>query len=575
MRILLGKHSVRFSKVEFCQITGLKFRVIPDTARYDMYDAVKLCLLFMLNWILMGVDERDKVPVWQWRLVEDLDAFDAFPWGTHMYRWSIYCFKHALDGRQERFEQRQQERGADVHTTETYNIYGLLHALLIFVFEVIPELGNKKCGTRRAISELPHPCILKWELSQRPWGRKLDGIFTERPVGFTLPRQPRPGGDSDPKGRGESPERYRRGWDRKFAGVMDDVQSLLVDVMKVIRKSDEKRGQQHQELLDMIRVRTGTHQHGTDEQAHSSHVMTERAECTPPSVDPSSLRLLKRSKRNSPTHQRDTGRESDTRRERSSSERSPSRGDTRRERSSTHHSPPHRDTRRQRSFSQRSPPHSNPLRQRSFSLRTSLVESSSEACSPRQIQCQLRVRRPGWQLMTPYTDPCRPKKPRTRPALSVHAFKPYDLGDVDIHIPVGVTLFQTNFMDLEDTHIDAYLLILWKRQRAYPTVYAQRFNVLDSQFYSWLDIQWERMFGSGVAAPPKEWSMLKHKWYDDDLKTVRGLVPSGNRPWHTVDWVKFHSNRTKDDVTYSLSKKAFRMSIMDGSHGGAPTTSER
>ncbi|KAI9165753.1 hypothetical protein LWI28_019813 [Acer negundo] len=51
-------------------------------------------------------------------------------------------------------------------------------------------------------------------------------------------------------------------------------------------------------------------------------------------------------------------------------------------------------------------------------------------------------------------------------------------------------------MDLEDTHIDAYLLILRKRQRAYHTVYAQRVNVLDSQFYSWLDIQWEWMFGS-------------------------------------------------------------------------------
>ncbi|KAI9157273.1 hypothetical protein LWI28_019621 [Acer negundo] len=131
------------------------------------------------------------------------------------------------------------------------------------------------------------------------------------------------------------------------------------------------------------------------------------------------------------------------------------------------------------------------------------------------------------------------------------------------------------------------------------------------------------MFGNGVAAPPKEWSMLKRKWHDDDLKTVRGLVPSGNRAWHAVDWVmthcnlgrnhwvlasidltqrkiylldpfkqevtweymnkqvaclrwfipsmlhqvEFHSNRTKDDVIYSLSKKAFRMSIMDGSRG--------
>ncbi|KAI9177646.1 hypothetical protein LWI28_017719 [Acer negundo] len=255
---------------------------------------------------------------------------------------------------------------------------------------------------------------------------------------------------------------------------------------------------------------------------------------TPPPVDPSAVRPLKRSRRNSPTHQRDTGRESDTRRDRSSSERSPSRRDTRREISSSHHSPPHRDTRRHRSSSQRSPLHSSPQRQRSFSLHTPPMESSSGACSPPQIQRQLRVRRPGWQLMSPYTDPCRPKKPRTRPASSVHAFKPYDLLDPD-----HVTAYQAYKRNTtgELYHIDAYLLILRKRQRAYLTVYAQRVNVLDSQFYSWLDIKWERMFGSGVAAPPKEWSMLKHKWHDDDLKTVRGLLPAGNQSWHAVDWV--------------------------------------
>ncbi|KAK4853844.1 hypothetical protein QYF36_015560 [Acer negundo] len=148
MRFMLGRHLVRFSKVEFCLITGLKFGELPDTSNYDMvengihqryfegrdeveyaelkavlrigvfseqYDAVKLCLLYMLNWILMGLDEREKVPVWQFRLVEDLDAFDAFPWGAHVYRRSIYGFKHALDGRRRRFEQRQRGKGDDEH----------------------------------------------------------------------------------------------------------------------------------------------------------------------------------------------------------------------------------------------------------------------------------------------------------------------------------------------------------------------------------------------------------------------------------------------------------------------------
>ncbi|KAK3222022.1 hypothetical protein Dsin_009047 [Dipteronia sinensis] len=163
MRFMLGHHSVRFSKVEFCLITGLKFGVIPDTTTYQtvpngiheryfegrenveyehlravlrhgifdqQYDAVKLCLLYMLNWILMGVDEREKVPVWQFRQVEDLDAFDAFPWGAHIY-----------------------------------------------VFEVIPELGTK-FGTHREVDLSPR--ILKWSLINQPRPDRLAKIFKAR-----------------------------------------------------------------------------------------------------------------------------------------------------------------------------------------------------------------------------------------------------------------------------------------------------------------------------------------------------------------------------------------------------------
>ena len=49
----------------------------------------------------------------------------------------------------------------------------------VFAFEVIPSLGNKKCGIRRVNLELPPPRILKWKLTKRPQGEKLDEIFTE------------------------------------------------------------------------------------------------------------------------------------------------------------------------------------------------------------------------------------------------------------------------------------------------------------------------------------------------------------------------------------------------------------
>ncbi|KAK3211615.1 hypothetical protein Dsin_016321 [Dipteronia sinensis] len=111
MRFMLGKHRVRFSRVEFCLITELKFGAISDTMLYEEvlngihqryfsgrdlvnfteiqariqqdrwqehFDAVKLCLLLMVNCVLTRLDERDFVPLWQLCLVDDLDAFDAF-----------------------------------------------------------------------------------------------------------------------------------------------------------------------------------------------------------------------------------------------------------------------------------------------------------------------------------------------------------------------------------------------------------------------------------------------------------------------------------------------------------------
>ncbi|KAK2658621.1 hypothetical protein Ddye_005154 [Dipteronia dyeriana] len=117
LRFLLRNQVVRFSKVEFCLITELLFGVLPDTGMYaavengihqryfpgadevsleelrvvltlrefqEAYDVVKLCLIYMQNCILMEVDERFKILIWQFRLVEDLTSFDAFPWGAHI-----------------------------------------------------------------------------------------------------------------------------------------------------------------------------------------------------------------------------------------------------------------------------------------------------------------------------------------------------------------------------------------------------------------------------------------------------------------------------------------------------------
>ncbi|KAK2656294.1 hypothetical protein Ddye_009346 [Dipteronia dyeriana] len=126
----------------------------------------------------------------------------------------------------------------------------------------------------------------------------------------------------------------------------------------------------------------------------------------------------------------------------------------------------------------------------------------SEAGRPHSKRLGMR----GWQLMSPYTDPYQPKRLQTRPKAVEHVFDPRNLvdadqltvykafmrningeqRDVDVLASVDPGWFmhmQSNFMNLEDTHMEAYLHILRKRQLGFPNMYKQRINVLDTQFY--------------------------------------------------------------------------------------------
>ncbi|KAK2642202.1 hypothetical protein Ddye_023965 [Dipteronia dyeriana] len=154
MRFMLDTNEVRFSKVEFCLITGLRFRVVPDTSYYVNVDNITGTMV-----------------------------------GAHIYSHSIYSFKHALDGLRERFQRRQQVKGADKHMQETYNIYGLSYTLLLFAFEVIPTLGPQ--FRTRMVTDLS-PRILKLMLKIQPMGDKLLKIFTSRNLVPTTTKRDEP-----------------------------------------------------------------------------------------------------------------------------------------------------------------------------------------------------------------------------------------------------------------------------------------------------------------------------------------------------------------------------------------------
>ncbi|KAK2659853.1 hypothetical protein Ddye_006386 [Dipteronia dyeriana] len=119
--------AVRFGKVEFLLVTGLRFRLMPESVNslpkvapgnvHHLYfggsptplnhilgilsreefgeaeDDIQLGYVYFLSHILLGREYRWFVHNWLWGLVEDITGFEAFPWGTYIARPSrFYLF---------------------------------------------------------------------------------------------------------------------------------------------------------------------------------------------------------------------------------------------------------------------------------------------------------------------------------------------------------------------------------------------------------------------------------------------------------------------------------------------------
>ncbi|KAK3218101.1 hypothetical protein Dsin_012071 [Dipteronia sinensis] len=126
----VGGKLAKFSQREFCLVTGLKFGVMSDIflkpyaatkdgihVRYfannenirltDVWarfmaggfdqpkDGLKMALVLIANNVLFGQDLRRKATLWLFQMVEDLEAFSSFPWGS--YIWAMEAFGSLID----------------------------------------------------------------------------------------------------------------------------------------------------------------------------------------------------------------------------------------------------------------------------------------------------------------------------------------------------------------------------------------------------------------------------------------------------------------------------------------------
>ncbi|XP_057789668.1 uncharacterized protein LOC131006532 [Salvia miltiorrhiza] len=96
------------------------------------------------------------IETWAWTLVEDLDEWNWFPWGSYTYQVLLHYL--SLAG----------TRG-DMLEKPAYHFFGPVLALQIRSYEAIPTLGST-CGTRNSVPKFPR--ALMWTT------RKALGDFT-------------------------------------------------------------------------------------------------------------------------------------------------------------------------------------------------------------------------------------------------------------------------------------------------------------------------------------------------------------------------------------------------------------
>ncbi|KAK2658119.1 hypothetical protein Ddye_011171 [Dipteronia dyeriana] len=140
--------------------------LIPNNNNSDE-DMVKLALILFLEMTLVGKDDRNAILYWALELVDDLDAFNKFPWGSFMYTRTFNSLSSCLVGRDDKFKDKFKE-GVDVlakRKVERYKVYGFLTAFQVWGIEAIPKWATVGYVVR--VNNVT-PRILNWRCTETP-----------------------------------------------------------------------------------------------------------------------------------------------------------------------------------------------------------------------------------------------------------------------------------------------------------------------------------------------------------------------------------------------------------------------
>ncbi|GJU35261.1 phospholipase-like protein [Tanacetum coccineum] len=170
----IGGHKIRFSRKEFCLVTGLRFgsdshilpwvagmsnnpfkdRMFPNipsgqlvklsdivtifddmhpSVPMDDHDAVRICLLMLLHMGFLGRQPINIVRDELLMLVEDLDSWNLFPWGSYVWQFTFPQLSKAITQHHDSHA-APRPQGKLIK----YTLTGFIWAFKIWILEAFP-----------------------------------------------------------------------------------------------------------------------------------------------------------------------------------------------------------------------------------------------------------------------------------------------------------------------------------------------------------------------------------------------------------------------------------------------------
>ncbi|KAK2657900.1 hypothetical protein Ddye_010952 [Dipteronia dyeriana] len=86
---------------------------------------------------LVGKDDRNAIMYWALQSVDDLNAFNSFPWGTLLYVRTFDSLSNCVVGRDDKYKEHLESSAKQ--KAEKYNVYGFVTAFQVWEIEAIPK----------------------------------------------------------------------------------------------------------------------------------------------------------------------------------------------------------------------------------------------------------------------------------------------------------------------------------------------------------------------------------------------------------------------------------------------------